>query len=134
MKYLVQTLAATGLALSMGTVAFAQDADPKTMTCAQFTALAPADQKAALDAIHAAKMEAGGAASSTDATGTASTDTTGTASTDTTATTSTDTGATTSTDTTATADATADPEVTALTEACAGHDDDLAMDHATAAQ
>ncbi len=135
MKLLVQTLAVGGLVIATGSAAFSQAADPATMTCSQFSAMTPEDQKMAVDAMHSAQMDAAGTTGS-DTTATAGSDTTSTAGSDTTGTTSSDTSATTSTDSTSTtgSDATAgasdaDPAITALTEACSGHDDDLAMDH-----
>jgi len=129
MKYFTHTLALTGLIASLGTGVFAQDVDPRTVTCSDFMAMSPEDQSDAMDAMKAAKMDAGGdAATSTDsetsAEGAATTDTDA-ASSDTA--TATEGGSASSTDTTSSVDVPANPEMEALLTSCEGKDDALVM-------
>ncbi len=132
MKYLTHTLVVTGLVASLGTTVFAQDMDPKLVTCGDFMAMSPEEQTDSVIALKDAKMEADTATSTSTESSTA-TDT-DTSETSTESDTSTGTSAATDTDTSATADTTAsgdvmtDPEVEALKTACDGNADALAMD------
>ena len=153
MKHFAYSLSIAGLVASLGTGAFAAaDADPATLTCADFTAMSADEQRSALDGIHAMDAESGAAddvgmdtdntdasSGSADAGTDLSADTATGSSSDASPDTSdagtdasdagTDAGATASdTDVSDSSDVSTDPEVLDAISACEGNDEALVSD------
>ncbi|MRX51778.1 hypothetical protein GI374_15375 [Paracoccus sp. S-4012] len=151
MRHLTRTLALSGVIAALGTGAFAQQADPASMTCAEFKALTSDEQMTAMDAVRSAGMsgdaastapasagaadsgaatDAGSSATDTAAAGGGTTD--GAAAADATAPGAAATGD--STTTAATDMAATDPEIAALIKSCEGFDDAPISERLTASE